>query len=417
MLDINFIRKNSDKVKKAAQDKGVKVDIEKLIKLDKERNQHIKELDDLKAHRNKLSKKKPGPEAIDELKLLKGKIKDLEVLLRELEQDFYKIMGQIPNIPADDVKIGKDESDNEVIKTVGKPTKFSFKPKDYMEVGESLELIDTKRAAKVSGTRFGYLKNEAVLLEFALWQYTFETLVKEGFKPILPPYLIKDESMQAMGYLEHGEDQETYHLEKDKLYLIGTSEQAIGPFHQDEILNGQDLPLRYVGFSTCFRREAGSYGKDTKGILRVHQFDKVEMFSFTKPENSDQEHEYLLSLEEKMVQDLKLPYQIVKMCTGDLGNPAARKYDIETWIPSENKYRETHSTSTCTDFQARRLNIRFRNPQTNKNEFVHTLNGTGFAFGRTFIAILENYQGKDGSVEVPKVLHKHLNFKKIGLKK
>jgi len=218
--------------------------------------------------------------------------------------------------------------------------------------------------------------------------------------------------MGAMGYLEHGGEEETYHFAKDGLYLVGTSEQSIGPYYMDEVLNEKDLPLRYVGYSTCFRREAGSYGKDTKGILRVHQFDKVEMFSFTKPEDSDKEHDFLLSMEEKLVQGLEIPYRVVKMCTGDLGISAARRYDIECWMPSQNQYRETHSTSTCTDFQSRRLNIRFRN-KDGKLELTHTLNGTAFALGRIMIAILENYQQADGSIKIPEVLHKYIGIKEI----
>ncbi|MFW6110389.1 MAG: serine--tRNA ligase, partial [Patescibacteria group bacterium] len=216
--------------------------------------------------------------------------------------------------------------------------------------------------------------------------------------------MIGEEAMRGMGYLEHGGEEETYHFKKDNLYLVGTSEQAVGPMHMNETLAEEDLPLRYVSFSTCFRREAGSYGRDTKGIFRVHQFDKLEMFSFAKPEQSDKEHEFLLSLQEELMQELNIPYQVTKMCTGDLGNPAARKYDINAWFPAQSCYRETHSTSTCTDFQARRLNIKYRQSGDRESAFVHTLNGTAFAVGRTLLAILENYQQEDGSVKVPEAL-------------
>jgi seryl-tRNA synthetase len=324
-------------------------------------------------------------------------------------------MYQIPNLPEDDVPFGKNEKDNVVLKKWGKKLKFGFKPKDSLEIGENLDLIDVKRAAKVSGTRFGYIKKEAALIEFALINLAFDTLSKEGFIPIVPPVFIKEEAMRAMGYINNKEDlAERYFFKKDKLFLVGTSEQSIGPIHQDEIFKEKDLPQRYVAFSSCFRREAGSYGKDTRGILRVHQFDKVEMFSFAHPKQSKEEYKFLLSIEEKLMQQLKIPYQVVQMCTGDLGNPVAAKYDIEAWLPSQNKYRETHSASNTTDFQTRRLNIRYRNSKTKKLDFVHTLNGTTFAIGRMLIAIIENYQQKDGSVKIPEALQKYLNFQKIG---
>ncbi|MFH1253795.1 MAG: serine--tRNA ligase, partial [Candidatus Uhrbacteria bacterium] len=290
--------------------------------------------------------------------------------------------------------------------------KFDFEPKDYMTIAEKLDLIDVKRAAKVSGTRFGYLKGEVALLEFALINLALDVLSKEHFIPVIPPVMIKTEMMEAMGYLDTAADRaERYFLDKDNLILVGTSEQSIGPMYQGEILEEKDLPRRYVAFSSCFREEAGAYGKDTKGILRVHQFDKVEMFSICQPEKSKEEHQFLLKMEEKLMQSLKLPYQVVQLCTGDLARPSASTIDIETWMPGQGEYRETHSTSNCTDFQARRLNIRYRSKQG--VEFVHTLNGTAFAIGRTLIAIIENYQQKDGSVKVPKALQKYTWFKKI----
>ena len=284
-----------------------------------------------------------------------------------------------------------------------------------MELAATLDLIDTERASKVSGTRFGYLKREAVMLEFALVRLALDTLTQEGFIPIVPPVLVKPEAMRAMGYVERG-GEEIYFIEKDSVYLVGTSEQSIGPMHRDEIFTDANLPRRYVAFSTCFRREAGSYGKDTKGILRVHQFDKIEMFSLTRPEDSQKEHEYLLSLEERLMQKLGLSYRVLNICSGDLGDPAAAKYDIEAWLPGEGAYRETHSTSNTTDYQARRLNIRYRQQITKDKKqlsYVHTLNGTAFAIGRTIIAILENFQEKDGSITVPDALQPYLSFKRI----
>ena len=267
----------------------------------------------------------------------------------------------------------------------------------------------------MSGPRFGYLLREAVLLEFALVRLALDTLLPEGFIPVIPPVLVKDKMMQAMGYLDRDADrEETYFLEKDKLYLVGTSEQSIGPFHAGAVISELDLPKRYVSFSTCFRREAGSYGKDTKGILRVHQFDKVELFSFCHPDRSREEHQFLLSLEERLMQALHLPYRVIEMCTGDLGNVAAAKYDIEAWFPSQGVYRETHSTSNCTDYQARRLNVKYK-PKEGKARFVHTLNGTAFS-QRPILAILENCQTKEGTVKVPKALQPYVGKAEIGKK-
>ncbi len=413
MLDINFIRQNPDKVKDGCRKKQVKVDIDQLLELDKKRRELLKESEGLRAKQNKISKQAVAKGQIEKAKELKEKIKKIGPDLKKIENEFNDLMLQVPNLPQEDVPEGKDEAENVAIKKVGKIPTFSFKPKDHLEIGESLDLIDIKRAVKVSGTRFNYLKNEAVLLEFALINLVFETLTKKGFIPVLPPVMIKAKMAMGMGYLEQTDDEEAYYLPKDDLYLIGTSEQSIGVMHSEEVFEEKELPRRYIGFSTCFRREAGSYGKDTKGILRVHQFDKAEMFSFCKPGDSKKEHKLFLSLEEELMKSLKLPYQVVNICTGDLGKPAVAKYDIETWIPSENRYRETHSTSNCTDFQARRLEIRYRDSKTKKLEFVHTLNGTAFAIGRIIIAIIENYQQKDGSIKIPKVLQKYLPFKEI----
>ena len=407
MLDIKFIRQNSNKVKEGCRKKQVKVDIDKVLELDKKRRNYLKEVEALRFEQKKLGKDK-----IERARKVKVKIKRIEPQLKKTESEFNKLMKQIPNLPQDDVPEGKGESENVVLREVGRKPKFDFKFKDYLEISQKLDLIDIKRAAKVSGSRFGFLKNEAVILEFALINFLFEELLKEGFIPIIPPVLIKPEMMEAMGYLER-QKEEIYFIEKDNLYLVGTSEQIMGPMHSGEILREKELPKRYIGFSSCFRREAGSYGKDTRGILRVHQFDKVEMFSFTKPEQSVKEHKFLLSLEERLMKALKIPHRVIQMCTGDLGDPAASKYDIEAWIPSEGRYRETHSTSNCTDFQAKRLNIRYKDKKGNLG-FVHTLNGTAFAIGRTLIAIIENYQQKDGSIKVPQVLQKYTNFKKIG---
>jgi len=418
MLDIKFIRENPKIVKKGCKNKQVKVDINLLLEVDKKRRETLRALEDIRAQKNEASKQisKMQNEQKKQTKILEMRELDrnhdrINKALKKADEEFNRLMRQVPNLPLENVPTGKDETENVVLREVGKRPIFDFEPKDHLALGESFDLIDVKRAAKVSGSRFGFLKSEAALLEFALINFGLEILMKEGFVLVIPPVMIRPEMMEGMGYVERGRE-EMYFVEKDNLLLVGTSEQMIGPMHADEILEEKELPKRYVGFSTCFRREAGSYGKDTKGIFRVHQFDKLEMFSFTLPEKSQEEHQFMLALEEKLMQSLKIPYRVVQMCTGDLGDPAASKYDIEAWIPSQKRYRETHSTSNCTDFQARRLNIRFKNKQS-KLEFVHMLNGTALAMGRMIIAIMENYQQKDGSIVIPDVLQKYMGIKKI----
>ena len=410
MLDIKFIRNNPDKVKEACRKKQVKIDIEKLLDVDKKRREVLQAIEEISAKKNEASDKIAKSKLDSEKKGIILKMKELDKRndrldksLKILTKELDDLLFQIPNIPFDDVPVGKDDAGNVVMKEVSQKPKFDFKFNDYLTLAENLDLIDIKRAAKVVGSRFNYLKNEAVQIEFALIGFVFENLIKEGFIPVLPPVMLKEEMARGTGYFESADIKEAYFIPEDNLYLVGTSEQSLVAMHSEEVLEEKDLPKRYLGFSTCFRREAGAYGKDTKGILRVHQFDKIEMVSFCHPEKSKEEHEFLLSLEEKLMQLLKIPYQVVKICTGELGRPAAAKYDIEAWIPSENRYRETHSTSNCTDFQARRLNIRYRS-KDGKNYFAHTLNNTAVASPRILIAILENYQQKDGSIVIPEVL-------------
>lgn len=414
MLDINFIRENSEVVKNACKNKNVQISVDLILDLDKEKRGLMTEIENLKAEQNKISRGgKDNLVLKNQAKEIKEKIKELQPKLEATERELKGLLLELPNIPFDDVPVGKDDSENVIAREVGKKPIWVFaKPKDYMELGEKLDLIDTERAGKVAGSRFGYIKNELALLEFALIKLVMDTVKKYNFSPVIPPVLLKDEMARGTGYFEATEEKEAYYLPEDKMYLAGTSEQSLVSMHADEVLTEKDLPKRYVGFSTCFRREAGSYGKDTKGILRVHQFDKLEMVIFSRQEDSKKEHELILSIEEKLMKDLKLPYQVIDICTGDLGRPAAKKYDIETWLPSENRYRETHSCSNCTDFQARRLNIRYKD-KNNKMQFVHTLNGTAFAIGRILIMIIENYQQKDGSIKVPKALQKYAGFKVI----
>ncbi|OGZ62588.1 MAG: serine--tRNA ligase [Candidatus Staskawiczbacteria bacterium RIFCSPHIGHO2_01_FULL_36_16] len=412
MLDINFIRENPNKVKEACEKKQTKVDVDKVLELDEKKRELMTEMENLKSEQNKISKAGHDESAINKAKELKEKFKGLEPELEKVEQALKALLSQLPNIPFDDVPVGKDDSSNVVMRQVGKKPKFSFTAKDYIQLGKDLDLIDTERAAKVAGPRFGYIKNELPLIEFALINLVMDTVKKEGFIPVIPPVMLKEEMARGTGYFEATDKNEAYFLPEDKMYLAGTAEQSMAAMHTNEVLELKYLPKRYIAFSTCFRREAGSYGKDTKGILRVHQFDKLEMFILCKPEDSKKEHQLLLSIEEKLMKALELPYQVINICTGDLGRPAASKYDIETWLPSENKYRETHSTSNCTDFQARRLNIRYKN-KAGKMNFAHTLNGTAFAIGRILIMIMENYQQKDGSIKVPKALQKYCGFKVI----
>ena len=418
MLDIKFIRENPEKVKQGAAEKQIKINIDELLVQDKKKREILKELEGLRAEQNKISDKvsKEKNESnkkklIAQAQKIRKKAKVLEVNIKKVSEKLDELMRKIPNPPLDGVPVGKDDSDNKILKKVGDLPKFDFKPKDHLDLGEALDLIDVKRAGKTSGSRFGFLKREAAQLQFALMNFGLEILLKHGFVLVIPPVMLKPEMMEGMGYVERG-GEEIYFLKKDNLYLVGTSEQIIGPMHSNEALDKSELPKRYVGFSSCFRREAGSYGKDTRGILRVHQFDKLEMFTFAHPDKSKEEHELMLSVEEELMQALKLPYQVINICAGDLGDPAAKKYDIEVWMPGQNEYRETHSTSNCTDFQARRLNIRFKNKK-GKLEFVHMLNGTALAMGRMIIAIMENYQQKDGSIVIPDVLQKYMGIKKI----
>jgi len=431
MVDIQLIRNNPNKIQDAAKAKGVAIDVQHILEIDTKYRELALSVQKLREERNKhtesLKGKKPTPEEIATGKGLKERLEKEEHAMNAVYQELQEWLLKIPNPAKDDVPVGKDESENVVIKTYKEPTKFSFTPKDHLELGETLDIIDIKRAAKVSGSRFAYLKNEGALLEFALVQFAMETLIKERFIPVIPPALIKQNITRGLGYWQAGGNEEYYLVndfelessgEKEKanpLYLIGTAEHSIVPMHMDEVLPKEELPTRYIGFSPAFRREAGSYGKDTKGIIRVHQFDKVEMVSFVEEGKDEEELLYLLSLEEKFFQMLEIPYQVIKMCTGDLGFPAAKKFDIEAWMPAQNKYREVTSVSTVTDFQARRLLIKYNDG--NDKKYVTILNGTAFAIGRTIVAILENYQQEDGTVVVPEVLRKYVGKDRIGAKK
>lgn len=408
MIDIKKLKSDPDWFQKKILEKGVDILVKNVIELEQERNALIKSIEEFNQKRKIISKSKNPSE---EGKKIKVDLKKLEETLKVVENKFQDLISKIPNPAFDEVPIGGEDKSLVVGKNF-EPYKFNFTPKSHEELGRSLDIIDIESAAKVSGSRFYYLIGKGAELELALLNYARELISEKNFVFVLPPVLISSSSMKGMGYLEHGGNEETYYLERDDLYLVGTAEQSIGPMHRDEILTVNQLPLRYMGYSPSFRRESGSYGKDTKGIIRVHQFNKLEMFVFCTPKQSQAEHNLILDIEKSLVDGLKLPYQILNIASGDLGLPAAKKYDIEVWFPSQSKYRETHSTSNTTDFQSRRLNIKYIN-DNNEKELVHTVNGTAFAFGRIIAAILENFQTESGSIIIPDVLHKYTGFKTI----
>src|SRR3989344_3865849 len=349
MLDIKFIRQNPKIVEEKAKQKGYEVDVEKLLKVDEDRRKLIEAVDKLRSKRKDVAEKRDEKTGLE----LKRQLKEKEVKLEKLNEDFYILIREIPNIPTEDVPVGKDETGNKPVRKWGIPPKFDFKVKDYQQIGESLDIIDTKTASEVSGSRFGYIKGSLVIVQFALIQYALELLTNKSqlakiskynpkpFIPVIPPVMIKPQVFDQMARLEPKE--ERYYLEKDNLYLIGSAEHTLGPLHMDQILNEKDFPIRYVGFSTSFRRESGTYGKDTKGIFRVHQFDKLEIESFNLPEDSKKEQDFIVAIQEHLMQLLEIPYQVVMICTGDMGAPDARQIDIEAWFPAQDRYRETHT--------------------------------------------------------------------------
>ncbi|KKU22968.1 MAG: Serine-tRNA ligase, partial [Candidatus Azambacteria bacterium GW2011_GWB2_46_37] len=347
MINLELLRTSPEKIKEGLKKRNMKLDIEPILELDKKHRELLTQVEQLRHEQNQLSKEighVTGEEwtaMIKQMKALKTRLKELGPELGLLEEALRNALQSIPNLPAADAPVGRDESENAVAREVGKKPAFDFKPKDYLTLANGL--IDTERSAKVAGSRFAYVFGDLARMEFALVNLAFDTLIPHGFIPVNPPVMIKPKVYEGMGRLAGDQKEERYYLSKDDLYLVGSAEHTIGPIHMDEIFDAADLPRRYVGFSTCFRREAGSYGKDTKGILRVHQFDKVEMFVFSLPENSEEEHRFLLSRQEELMQLLKLPYRVVQICTGDMGFTDAKQYDIETWLPGQNQYRETHS--------------------------------------------------------------------------
>ena len=408
MIDLKALRENPEAFKASQKARGEDVGIvDKLLKADDVRREAIAEFEKLRAEQNTLSKSVGAASGGEKEKLLESakklatSAKAADAKRADAEVDANKAGLLIANLIDPAAPIG-GEADFKVLETVGKPRDFKaegFEPRDHVEIGKVIKAIDIERGAKVSGARSYYLTGPGALLELALVNYAISLAVKSGFTPIIPPVLVKPEAMEGTGFLGQAAEN-VYHLKEDELYLVGTSEVALAAFHMDEILD--QLPIRYAGYSPCFRREAGSYGKDTRGIIRVHQFEKVEMFTFCKPEDAQDEHKKLLAWEKEFFNSLEIPYRVIDVASGDLGASAARKFDIEAWIPTQGEYREVTSTSNCTQFQARRLNIRYKDEKGTKP--VATLNGTLVAIPRTIVAILENHQQKDGSVKVPKAL-------------
>ncbi|MGZ5325346.1 MAG: serine--tRNA ligase [Solirubrobacterales bacterium] len=411
MLDLKRIREQPEAAKAALARRGAADSLDELLRLDERRRELLPEIEEGRARQNKASDeiaaaKRSGEDAegpIAEMREVAAKVKKLEGELAEVEAARDELAATLPNLPHPDAPEGETDEDAVPIREVGSKPDFSFKPLDHLELGERHGWIEIEAAAKASGSRFAYLIGDLVMVEMALVRFALETLREQGFEPVSPPVLVREEPLYGTGFLP-GEREMIYDVPRDGLFLIGTSEVSLAALHADQILDAEDLPIRYAGFSTCFRREAGAGGRDTRGIFRVHQFDKVEMFSFVRPEDSEGEHERILALQEQILEALEIPYRVVDIPVGDLGAPAARKFDCEAWIPSQERYRELTSCSNTTDFQARRLGARFRPEPKAPPEPVHTLNGTAVAVGRTLIALLENAQREDGTVQIPEAL-------------
>ncbi|HEU5141933.1 MAG TPA: serine--tRNA ligase [Solirubrobacterales bacterium] len=414
MLDLKSIRSDPERVKAALARRGAAERVDQLLALDARRRELLPEIEGAQAERKSLSKqigeaKQRGGDAAAEMESvqrLKETIEAGKAELEEVEADLERLAAALPNLPDPDAPEGSSEEDAVVLREVGRVPSFDFEPRDHLEIGTELGLIEIEAAARASGSRFAYLKGDLVLLELALVRYALDVVRSEGHEPVVPPVLVREEALYGTGFLPGDRDQ-IYEIPKDELFLVGTSEVPLASLHADQILETEQLPLRYAAFSTCFRREAGAAGRDTRGIFRVHQFDKVEMFSFVEPSRSGAEHERLLAIEERILGELEIPYRVVNVAAGDLGAPAAKKYDCEAWIPSQERYRELTSCSNTTDYQARRLKCRYRPADTEAPQPVHTLNGTAVAVGRTMIALIENRQERDGTFTLPNTLHRY----------
>ncbi len=418
MLDLKFVMANAEAVKQNCRDRNAPPDtiddVDRVVELETERKGLLQLVEDVRRRQNEVAQS-TGREKdatkrsalIDEGKRLKSEVAEQEERLRSLEAELTQRLKRIPNLTHPDAPRGLTEDESRELRKVGTPRAFDFKPKDHVELGKELDLIDFETGGKVSGTGFYFLKNDAVLLDLALQQFAVRKLVASGFTPIITPDLARNSILEGIGFTPRGEETQVYSIEDTDLSLVGTAEITLGGMHADDILEEADLPIRYVGLSHCFRTEAGAAGRASRGLYRVHQFTKVEMFAFSTPETSGTIHAEMLAIEEDIFQSLGIPYRVLDICTGDLGGPAYRKFDIEAWMPGRGEsgeYGEVTSTSDCTDFQSRRLNIRYRPAGQKGTRFVHTLNGTAIALSRTLIAVLENYQRADGRIDVPEVL-------------
>ena len=426
MLDINFIKEHKDEVIQAVKNKNKNVDVDQLLSLDDKRRKLIQEIQALREERNVLAKSQDRESAQKRGREIKDALKGLESTREEVEKKYNILMESLPNVTHPNMPIGQDESSNVVLRKWGEPSHFDFAVRDHIELGRMLDMIDIETAAHVSGNRFYYLKNAAVMLQWAIIQLVMHSLTNQTivgdiarqvgnpsnrpFIPVLPPLMMKSQVMKMMDRLDPIDDR--YYFEKDDLVLIGSAEHTLGPYYMNRVLAQKDLPIRMIGYSSAFRREAGSYGKDMKGLLRVHHFDKLEMESFSTDEQGEAEQDMLVGIQEYFMQQLEIPYQVVDICSGDTGKPDYRQIDIEAWVPSQKKYRETHSADYMTDFQARRLNIRYKTAR-GKKKFVYMNDATAFAIGRILIALMENHQQADGSIRVPSALQKYTNFDTI----
>ena len=412
MLDLKLIRRQPEVIAENCRKRNVDVDIEKLLALDEQVRQFTSEVDSVRQRRNDISNKMKGkitPEErqplIEESKNLREEESEKDSILRELLEQRLGLHKQVPNLTHPESPDGFTDEENVTIREVGTKREFDFEPKDHVELMEALDLIDFDGGAKVSGQKFYYLKNQAVFLELALAQYALSLLQKEGFTVHITPDLARHQILDGIGFNPRGAETQIYSIEESDLCLIATAEITLGGLLIDQVLQPEQLPILYAGLSHCYRTEAGAAGRESRGLYRVHQFSKIEMFAFTHPDKSEEMHEKMREIEEQIYQDLEIPYQLVNICAGDLGGPAYRKYDLEAWMPGRGKWGEVTSTSNCTDYQSRRMNIRFKDPETGKTRFVHMLNGTAIAVSRSLIALIENGQQKDGSIKLPRCLN------------
>ena len=420
MLDPRFVRENIELVKTALENRNCSLSLDDFLKIEEERRMLLKESEELRSKRNTVSEeigkmrsqKQDASGLIEEMKGVSDSIRDLDEKIKVLEENTTDFLLNVPNIPLESVPVGRDETENIEVRKWGEPGQFDFEPLNHWDIGEILDIIDFERGAKIAGARFSVTKGYGARLERSLMNFMLDLNTSKGYREVFPPIIVNKESMRGTGQLPKFE-MELFKISDPEFYLIPTAEVPVTNIHRNEILNEKDLPIYYTAYTPCFRREAGSYGKDVRGLIRQHQFNKVELVKFVRPEDSVNELELLTGDAEEILQKLGLPYRVMSLCTGDIGFSAAKTYDLEVWLPGQQKYREISSCSNFADYQARRANIRFKREGRKGTEFVHTLNGSGLAIGRTLVAVLENYQQKDGSVIVPEVLRKYMGVEII----